>query len=899
MHRLFESLRPFIRAVVRRAGWVLFAAVLLTVAGGMLARNLTIDSDLANLIPEDRPTVQALNKLKETVGGESDVAVGITSSSFEDNKAFAEDLIPKALDLKGPNGEPYLTRVEYKRDVDYLKDNALYFASNEELTRVEDYLDDQIEEAKLKANPFYFDLGEDEEEGADEGEELQGMYNNLVGSRYMLSPDSTTLVLKFYPGGTNTDIDFIDRLYDDLRGLVNEMEPDTYNAEMEVTLAGRLYRRAVEVNTIWNDVSGSFGTGILAVILLVVGYFFYKANTARAGRGRFEPRIMLQELLRTPIMALVIGVPLLMSLAWTGGFAYLLFERLTLMTSTLGLVLFGLGIDFGIHFYGRYAEERAEGHSITDAVETTFVSTGQAITIGALTTASALYVLTPADFKGFSEFGAIAGTGVIFALIAMTVVMPAVLAVLERTGLLDLRGNAAVATGRNGSNGSSADDRNRHFPASRPIVVGSVLAVIAAVVMIPQVGFQYDFGALEPDYTQYEERASVIERTEQTDSTSGPSKRNPAYIVADSPEDVPAIVEAVREKARRDTTSPTILSVESLQERFPLADSSRRAKLQRIADIREQLNNNKYLRGQDGEALDQLRRAAQTTEAIELDQLPDFLRKQFTTKSGNIGTFVMVYPSVGLSDGRKSIAFLEDVGTIETDDGTVYHAASTSLVAADMLRIMRSEAPYMVLGTFLIVMLLMYANFRAIRWAALALIPLVIGILWMLLLMEVFGLMLNFYNMIVLPAVLGIGNDAGVHLVHRYREEGTGSIFDVLRSTGEHVTIGSLTTMMGFGGLLLSFHPGLNSIGSLAVVGIGTTLLAAVIFLPALLQWAEDRAGGVHADDATEKPAPASGTGASSGQATSEGAADQAAGDQASDEETPEPAPHDDPPSAS
>jgi len=305
----------------------------------------------------------------------------------------------------------------------------------------------------------------------------------------------------------------------------------------------------------------------------------------------------------------------------------------------------------------------------------------------------------------------------------------------------------------------------------------------------------------------------------------------------------------VREKARRDTTSPTILSVESLQERFPLADSTRQAKLNRIAQIRDRLENNKYLRNQEGEAIDKLRRAAQTTTAIELEQLPDFLRKQFTTKSGEIGTFVMIYPSVGLSDGRKSIAFLEDVGTVRTDDGEIYHAASTSLVAADMLRIMRSEAPWMVLGTFLIVALLMYANFRAVRWAALALVPLVVGILWMLLLMEIFGLMLNFYNMIVLPAVLGIGNDAGVHLVHRYREEGRGSIFQVLRSTGEHVTIGSLTTMMGFGGLLLSFHPGLNSIGSLAVVGIGTTLLSAILFLPSLLQWMEDRVGGVHEGD--------------------------------------------------
>lgn len=855
MHRLFELLRPFIRTVVRRAGWVLALAVALTVGSVMLASNLSIDSDLANLIPENRPTVQALNTLKETIGGESDVAVGITSPSFEANKEFAEALIPKALDLKQPNGEPYLTRVEYKRDVEFLKDNALYFASDDELNRVETYLDEQIEEAKLEANPFYFDLDDEEDSGEAEGDELESLYDNLVGKRYPISDDSTTLVLRFYPGGANTDIAFIEDLYGELNTVVDEMEPGVYEASMEVTLAGRLYRRLVEVNTIWNDVKGSFGSGMLAVLFLVVGYFFYKANHARSG-GRFEPKVMLQELLRTPVMAIVIGAPLLMSLAWTGGVAYLLFERLTLMTSTLGLVLFGLGVDFGIHFYGRYAEERASGKRITDAAETTFVSTGQAISVGAFTTAAALFVLTLADFKGFSEFGAIAGTGVLLALVAMTVVMPALLSILERTGLLDLRNRAAmsVAEDEPSTNGPSAS--TSRFPAARPIVIGSILAVVAALVMIPRVGFEYDFGKLEPEYTAYEQRDEVIERTESTD---GPRKRNPAYIVADTPEDVPKIVEAVRKKARRDTTSPTILSVESLQERFPLAESSRQQKLQRIADLRNTIENNKYLQSQqDSEALQKLRRAAQTRNPIDLDQLPDFLRKQFTTKSGEVGTFVMIYPSVGLSDGRKSIAFLEDVGTIETDDGTVYHAGSTSLVAADMLRIMRSEAPWMVFGTFVIVALLMYANFRAIRWAGLALIPLVIGILWMLLLMEVFGLTLNFYNMIVLPAVLGIGNDAGVHLAHRYREEGRGSIGRVLRSTGEHVTIGSLTTMMGFGGLLLSFHPGLNSIGSLAVAGIGTTLLAAVVFLPALLQWGEDLGGPVDMPSSTNGQADAS-----------------------------------------
>ena len=80
-----------------------------------------------------------------------------------------------------------------------------------------------------------------------------------------------------------------------------------------------------------------------------------------------------------------------------------------------------------------------------------------------------------------------------------------------------------------------------------------------------------------------------------------------------------------------------------------------------------------------------------------------------------------------------------------------------------------------------------------------------------------------------------------MHLVHRYREEGPGSIRRVLRSTGEHVGMGALTTLIGFAGLLLSFHPGLRSIGLLAAVGIGTTIAAALLFLPALIQVLEDR----------------------------------------------------------
>jgi predicted RND superfamily exporter protein len=844
MNRLFDALRPLIRAVVRRAAWVVGAAALLTFASLYLATGLGIDTNFANLLPADYPSVQALGELKQTVGGEDKAAVAVTSPSFEANKRFIEDLIPKVLQAKSAGyDEAFFRRAVYRRDADFLRDHALYFASDAELDSLETFLDDKIRKAKQEANPFALDLqveGAADTSRQSSDERLRRMYRDLTVSKYTASADSTVLVVKFYPSGAQTNVDFITDAYAALERQVEALNPSSYHAQMDVTLAGRLLRQKVEVEAIRDDVLSSFGYGMLAVLLFVTLYFFYKAYRARTG-GAFDARVLAEELARTPVLALIIALPLLMSLAWTGAAGYLALGDLNLMTATLGLVLFGLGIDFGIHFYARYTEVRAEGASVAEAAERTFASTGQAIAVGAFTTAAGLFVLGVADFKGFSEFGFLAGIGVLFALLAMTLVLPALLSLLEGVRLLDL---GPASTGAHAPRGGG------RFPAARPIAGGSAAAAVLglALALLGFVNFQYDFSKLEPEYTAYDAKEDVVERaTSASQAAGGDKPNNPAYILTDDRSEVAAVTKAVRKKMERDTLSPTIHSVESLQERFPLAEDSARAKLDRIAGIRSTLNENKYLRRDSSRGMQRLRRAASTRRPIPTDSVPGYLKGRFTSKQGEVGGFVMVYPSVGLSDGQKSMAFRADVGAIETEEGRVYHAGSTSLVAAAMLELMIAEAPWMVLATFVIVASLMWLNFRSVRWALLALVPLVVGVIWMLLVMALTGVQLNFYNLVVLPAVLGIGNDAGVHLVHRYREEGPGSIIQVLRSTGEHVAMGSLTTMIGFGGLLLSFHPGLRSIGLLAVIGIGTTLVSALVFLPALLQWLENRGQLVHA----------------------------------------------------
>ena len=153
----------------------------------------------------------------------------------------------------------------------------------------------------------------------------------------------------------------------------------------------------------------------------------------------------------------------------------------------------------------------------------------------------------------------------------------------------------------------------------------------------------------------------------------------------------------------------------------------------------------------------------------------------------------------------------------------------------------------MVVLTLVLIVVLKVASLRSVKWALVALAPLLMGFVLTFGTMVLLGWTLNFYNMIVLPAILGIGDDAGIHIVHRYQEEGRGSIWHVLTSTGESVVMSALTAMIGFGGQITSFHPGLRTLGALAFVGIGLTMLTAVVFLPGLIQRLEDTGRGAPA----------------------------------------------------
>lgn len=831
MQKFIHLFTPIIRLNIKHPFWVVIVAILLAAVAGNYAVKLKIDTDLANLLPPSNPNVQALETLQEISGGETEMEVAIKSPSFEANVEFAELIVERSIEMHYERyNAPFFNRAEFQRNTEFLKDNALYLATMEELNDITEYLQSEIDQAREQANPFYIDFDDEFEDEDVETEEddlsrFRDSYDILVPSEYPVNEDSTLVIVTLFPSGSRSDTRYLEDMFEEFGQLVESLNPQSFHPEMEVQFGGRLKRHLNELDSIMSDVMNSFALGFSSVIMLVLLYFSTKKyiNYRRSDRA-LQNHTFVSHLIRAPVPVLVIGIPLLISLMWTFGITYAQLGVLNTMTSVLFVILFGLGIDYGIHYYARYIEMRADGISVGNSLLQSYEKTGSAIIVSALTTAFALFVLILADFRGFSEFGFIAGTGILFALFCMLFVMPAILVIFEKWNWILLLPRSEKVKKK---------PLFRRFPMARTIVFLGVFISVVIVALSGNLQFEYEFGKLEPEFPEYREFRDFTSGVDES------SRRNPAFIIADTDEDVFEILEIVRERKRSNPES-MIMEVEALQERFPPFEEMENEKLESISNIRRLLQNS-FIVGQDNEDLDLLRRASQTREALTEAQIPDFLKNRFITRDGNIGRFVIVYPSTGLSDGLNSIAFKNEISEITLDSGKMYHAGSTSIVAASMFDLMRTESPYMVIATFFIVFIFILFSFRSFKWAVIALIPLIIGLLFLFGVMMIFGLKFNFYNLVVLPAILGIGCDNGVHLAHRYRDEGRKSMWDVLSSTGQHITIGSLTTMMGFAGLLFTTHPGLQSIGVMAVIGIGMTLFTALTILPALVQYLEDK----------------------------------------------------------
>jgi predicted RND superfamily exporter protein len=205
--------------------------------------------------------------------------------------------------------------------------------------------------------------------------------------------------------------------------------------------------------------------------------------------------------------------------------------------------------------------------------------------------------------------------------------------------------------------------------------------------------------------------------------------------------------------------------------------------------------------------------------------LPPGLRDQFI---GHTGKFLLqVYPKSDVWQRYNQERFVNDLRKIDPN------ATGEPVQLYEYESLLKNSYTTAAWYSLIAIALLVFIHFRSFIAVILALLPVAIGTTWLIAWMGMFGIEFNLANIMILPLVIGIGVTNGIQILNRYVEERTPGILS--RSTGKAVLVSGLTAIAGFGSLLLAKHRGIHSLGQVMAMGIALCMIAALTFLPALL----------------------------------------------------------------
>ncbi|MGE3806310.1 MAG: MMPL family transporter, partial [Gemmataceae bacterium] len=275
----------------------------------------------------------------------------------------------------------------------------------------------------------------------------------------------------------------------------------------------------------------------------------------------------------------------------------------------------------------------------------------------------------------------------------------------------------------------------------------------------------------------------------------------------------------------------------------PLADNCPKAQNRRVLtelrhsllDLRDRLDEEdaaglrqfeERLAGDLAEDLHQLKDVSHA-QAITLADLPTGLRERYVGKSGK--WLLRVFGKDSLWEYEPLVHFADEIRTVDAE------ATGKPFATLEGLQAMRSGFLWAGLYALLAIVTVLIIDFRKPRYILAALTPLALGLVMLLGIMGLYGLPLNPANMIALPLILGIGIDNGIHVVHDYKTRRRQGTYVLSRATGRGIMVASLTTILGFGTLMISHHRGLFGLGLVLALGVACCMLASLVFLPAML----------------------------------------------------------------
>jgi len=215
-------------------------------------------------------------------------------------------------------------------------------------------------------------------------------------------------------------------------------------------------------------------------------------------------------------------------------------------------------------------------------------------------------------------------------------------------------------------------------------------------------------------------------------------------------------------------------------------------------------------------------------DKITMADLPKGIKDQYVAKSGD-SFLVAIYPKQNVWEIDFLKRFSNELAEINPK------ATGMPPIFNTLMDEIGEDGARATKLAILVIFLVLLVDFRNIKKIVLAMIPLIVGVLWMVGVMEISGLQITLLNIMAIPMIIGIGIDDGVHIVHRYQIEGSKLHRKVFASTGRAIFLTSITTMVGFGSLWFATYRGLGSMGIALFIGVGACFLATVLAVPALL----------------------------------------------------------------
>lgn len=760
---------------------LVFAA--LTAASVHFASKLTFESSFEALLPRSFPSVMALDEITEEFGGTGYLVLDVESDDLDKAKEFCAALVSRLEKL------PEVRYVSWRQPRQYFEDRKLLYLDLGDLREIRRRIAKKITFEKQRANPLFIDLL-DEKYELDFSDIEKKYEGEEIFRDYYVSADGRELILLVKPSGLAGDLEFSRRLIKVARAAIEETKPASYHPSIKVSFTGR-YQKQLDLNAqLKGDLKYTIiGSIVLASLLLAI-YF-------RQLRPLF-----------------LISLPLAVSLSMTFALAYLLIGYVNIISAFLISILMGVGLDYGIVFYSRYSEERIKGASPAEAVKRTGSHTGRSIIIAGFTTALVFLTLTAAEFKGFSQFGLIAGIGVLLNILTFLTLFPSLILLTEKLRAARYTEAFSMRLKR----GRSA----LYIPA----LVTCALFTVFSLHRLDKVGFEYNFSKIQgsniPSFALDEKVNTII----------GASLTPDLALVNDLGE-AGAVSDLIDEKMKDPDT--TIAGSASLRTFIP---EDQDKKLAVMREVKALLDDN-ALNALEGEQRRRLEDAKKLLAPgrVALANLPQEILRMFMGAGGRQA--VLIFPKIDLGDAELVRRSSDEIRDLPIPGGRTVHSCSESIIFSDILNMIEKDGRTVILLAFAVTALPLLIAYRGFKAAFFILVPLAAGASWIFGAMTLLGMKFNFFNVVILPLIFGLGVDYGEYIYNRYLEAGPGSISFVMLHTGPAVGMSALTTMMGFGTLLFADHNGLNTIGQVAVLGIVCVLLSAATLLPAMVTFAE------------------------------------------------------------